>query len=88
MTEERVEMYCQNPECKYPLISKVNYVANIDGAIVHPGLECVQSYVHHESSKNTDILFAEKNFITYSQAEKLARKGKVKYSKLERGTKQ
>jgi hypothetical protein len=82
--EEKIELYCQNPQCKKPLISGVKYVAEINGTLVHSDVECVQSYVCHEYQRNNNVLFAEKKFIPYSQAEGLAKKGKIKFSKLEK----
>jgi len=82
---ESIELYCQNPQCLDPLISGGD-VANIDGDLVHSSKNCVRFYLADKTFQfnEGDIRIITKiNYIPYSKAQKLARKNKVHFSKLE-----
>jgi len=78
----RMELYCQSPRCKNPLITNGLLVQN-NGALIHLDIDCIESYrtyVHLPPNQNGVP-------IHYEDAEKLARRGKVKFNKLETGVK-
>ncbi|MCK9596115.1 hypothetical protein M0R19_02950 [Candidatus Pacearchaeota archaeon] len=84
--ENKIKLYCQNPQCKKPLIHEGEEVANIDGNLLHSYNECIQFYMCHKAlqSKNPQmVIISNIPYISYSKAEKLAEKNKVKFNKLE-----
>lgn len=84
MNKEKIELYCQNPQCNKRISEKTKKVANLDGDLVHANNLCIQLYVCHKTLNSKEIVFYPSiPYIPYSEAEKLARKGKVKFSKLE-----
>lgn len=82
---KNIQLYCQNPQCKHPLITEG--VAEVNGALVHPSEECIEMYGAHKAlnSGNTFICSII-NYMPHNAAELLARKGKVKFSSLENKT--
>ena len=85
---EAIQLYCQNPRCRNPLITKEEEcVAEVNGNLVHSYNECIEMYMVHEAIKTRDIVICPSiNRIPYSKAKKLALKDKVKYSRLENKT--
>ena len=80
-----IELYCQNPQCQHPLILKGEYVAEMNGALVHSNPYCIEMYMCHKTLNSQEGFFlcSSINYMPYNKAEFLAEKGKIKYSKLE-----
>ena len=85
--KEDIELYCQNPQCENPLISKnAEYIAKINEGLVHPTVKCTELYLCHKVIESKEVFCSSIDYLSYSRAEKLARKGKIKFSKLESKT--
>ena len=82
---KNIPLYCQNPQCGSPLISLGDEVANIQGSLVHINRECMLVYMAQKMSESSDEVMAVPSipYVSYTEAEKLARKGAVKFNKLE-----
>ncbi|MCK9568180.1 hypothetical protein M0R72_04480 [Candidatus Pacearchaeota archaeon] len=84
--QEEIKLYCQNPQCKNPEISKEDYVTKVNDALVHSTQDCFEGYMCHEvfNSSNGFYFCSNKKTMSYHKAEKLARKDKIKFNKLEK----
>jgi hypothetical protein len=83
-TEDEIQLYCQNPQCAYPLIKK-GEVANVNGNLVHATQYCVEQYMCHEALRTMKPVSSNVLYIPHYEAKELAREGKVNFSKLEKG---
>ena len=86
--EKKIGLYCQNPWCGNPLIREGEGVAEVNGALVHPIRYCIEMYMSHQVLNSGKMMICSGiNYMPYNTAEFLARRGKVKFSKLETGVK-
>jgi hypothetical protein len=82
------ELYCQNPQCRHPKISKGEDVANIEANLIHSDRECVLLYISHKALNSGKMVVCSNiPYISYNEAQELAKENKVKFSKLEKGVK-
>jgi hypothetical protein len=85
-TENGIQLYCQNPQCNRPLIPNGEEVADVNGNLVHVNKDCIIVYMGHEAIRTRNVVFcSEVKYLLYGQAEELAKEGKLKVGKLERG---
>lgn len=72
------DLYCQSSNCRQ-LINPGQEVARIFGAITHPEEKCIVGYINHVRKNGIHNVY----YIPYAKAQKLARRGKIHFSKLE-----
>lgn len=83
--KEEIQLYCQNPQCKKPLIKEGENIAEVNGSLVHANRKCIRIHMVWETVRKKDIVVCPSiNYFPYNEAIKLAEKDKIKYSKLEK----
>ena len=82
------ELYCQNPDCRNPLIKRGSQVALCDEidnklSVTHAHKACYLTYGDSYVLKHGRVFSGIFEFVEYDEAVKLAEQGKLKFSHLE-----
>ena len=83
--KKNIDLYCQSPYCRNPLINDGEQVAAVNGNLTHDNDDCIHGYGIHQSCKSGKVFISSRIvYMPYSTAQRLAKNGEVKFAQLEK----
>jgi len=90
--KSRIELYCQNPDCRDPLIESGSRVALIsegcNNYITHSRGDCFIHFGDSSVLESGRMVSKVIEIVRYDEAVRLARQGEVRFTRLKRAANQ